>query len=52
MTEEVDQKLEMVGWRLEKEPEAGLEEGPEGERADRPADFSLVMRAMKSLARS
>jgi hypothetical protein len=62
LTEEVDQKLEMVGHRSEKEPEEGaglemvqeeeLEEGPEGEPADRPADFSLVMWATKSLARS
>src|SRR5204863_7297792 len=52
LTEGRDQKLEMAGRRSEKETEEGLEEGPEGERADRPADFSLVMWAMKSLARS
>jgi hypothetical protein len=68
LTEVVDPKLEMVGRRSEKEPEEGAEEGlervleevaegelgegPEGEPADRPADFSLVMWATKSLARS
>ena len=43
LTEGRDQKLEMAGRRSEKEPEEGLEEGPEGERADRPADFNLAM---------